>query len=308
VTTQDVGVGEKKKERKEKKEEEESSLAVSLPSSIIGARRASRNRTGDRRGARRGDGVCPESNFVMPSCCLRAHLARSRVSQAAHNFVACNKVAGCCSCGKQPPRYPCRCYSSLSLSLSIPPTLPLFILSTALLLPAFVSIAIQPLRSALDAMAAPFFDAVGLGRQPSGLFATDRNTSIAILPIYRCLYRYRLYSESGKIAPPPPRSRPQLRALRRAAENYCRTDGGSSFSSRSRNSASISVVRGYSPDYDRPSVGAFRRIGESANRRRRCAILEETVAESGTKLRFSPRNERFHFRSLAGARDSSPST
>jgi hypothetical protein len=36
--------------------------------------------------------------------------------------------------------------------------------------------------------------------------------------------------------------------------------------------------------------------------------LEETVAESGTKLRFSPRNERFHFRSLAGARDSSPST
>jgi len=172
VTTQDVGVGEKKKERKEKKEEEESSLAVSLPSSIIGARRASRNRTGDRRGARRGDGVCPESNFVMPSCCLRAHLARSRVSQAAHNFVACNKVAGCCSCGKQPPRYPC-CYSSLSLSLSIPPTLPLFILSTALLLPAFVSIAIQPLRSALDAMAA----------RSSTQLALDANRPACLLPI-----------------------------------------------------------------------------------------------------------------------------
>jgi len=92
-----------------------------------------------------------------------------------------------------------------------------------------------------------------------------------------------------------------LRALRRAtAESYRCTDGVRSSRGAEVPSAAIS-------DRDRSSVGAFRRqriVGEG------CAILEETVAESGTKAGCdgSPRNERFHFRSLAGARDSSPST
>lgn len=43
--------------------------------------------------------MCPESNFVTPGRYLRALLARARLS-AVHNFVACNKVAGCCFCGK----------------------------------------------------------------------------------------------------------------------------------------------------------------------------------------------------------------
>lgn len=46
--------------------------------------------------------MCPESNFVTPGRYLRALLSRARLS-AVHNFVACNKVAGCCFCAKQPP-------------------------------------------------------------------------------------------------------------------------------------------------------------------------------------------------------------
>lgn len=65
---------------------------------------------------RRGDGVCPESNFVTPGRYLRALLSRARLS-AVHNFVACNKVAGCCFCAKQPPASVAAGPLFLSLSL-----------------------------------------------------------------------------------------------------------------------------------------------------------------------------------------------
>jgi len=67
----------------EKKKKKREILAVSLPSSIIA--RAPRIAESDatRRGARRGDGVCPESNFVTPGRYSRAHLARSRARAPA---------------------------------------------------------------------------------------------------------------------------------------------------------------------------------------------------------------------------------
>lgn len=60
--------------------------------------------------------MCPESNFVTPGRYLRALLSRARLS-AVHNFVACNKVAGCCFCAKQPPASVAAGPLFLSLSL-----------------------------------------------------------------------------------------------------------------------------------------------------------------------------------------------
>lgn len=96
--------------------------------------------------------------------------ARVRLS-AVHNFVACNKVAGCCFCGK----------TTGSLPLLLEPTL---------LYPLSLASSLRPPkpradpRSALDARWPRFLNAAGLG-QPA-LFTTSIGTSVVNPPrVYR---------------------------------------------------------------------------------------------------------------------------
>jgi len=168
-------------------------------------------------------------------------------------------VAGCCSCGKQPPRYP------LLLQLSLPSS-PFYSLGSiaAACLPSSPS---RSSRSDPRSMRWP--------RSPTQL-ALDANGPACLLPIATRLSLFPRYIDASiaiactrnlEKSPLPLRVR-HLRALRRAAESYRCTDGvRSSRGAEVPSSAAIS-------DRDRSSVGAFRRqriVGEG------CAILEETV-------------------------------
>jgi len=253
VTTQDVGVEKKR--------------ASFLSSSIIARarERAPRNRT--RRGARRGHGVCPESNFVTPGRYLRAHLARERARAFLRRRIiswrATKWPAAVPAVNNRPATPAAAAAVALSLSLSLPPSR--FILSR----PAFHRDPADPIRARCD------------GRVRSWPWTTQQICLLPIAHLYRYpagisipLYRYRLYLESRKIAPP-------LRIRLRTYVRYGKLPFVIVFdraANRTRRTENPIAFPSFISDCDRSGI-----VEE------RCAILEETVVERGTKAdrRFS---------------------